>query len=160
MTRPAKLFVAIAAVIVIGLLVGYLSLRAFEPRLRVEIVRAIEHKFDAKAELQNLEISLFPVVRLNGRNLTLWYKGRKDIPPLIQLQEFSAHSQIRGLFQEPKQISLVNLKGLVIQIPPKQQNQTQPADSATQTKPIYPKPKTVSVNEPKIPSFVIASINS
>jgi hypothetical protein len=160
LTRPAKLFVAITAVILIGLLVGYLWLRALEPRLRVEIIRAIEHKFDAKAELQNLEISLFPVVRLSGKNLTLWYKGRKDIPPLIQLQEFSAHSQLRGLFQEPKQISLVDLKGLVIQIPPKERNQTQPANNASQTKPIYPKPKTVDVEEPKIPTFVIARINS
>ena len=106
MTRPAKLFVAIAAVIIVGLLVGYLALRAFEPQLRVEIIKAIEKKFDAKAELENLEISIFPVVRFTGKNLTLWYKGRKDIPPLIQLQEFSAHSQLRGLFQEPKQISL------------------------------------------------------
>jgi len=160
LTRPAKLFIAIAAVIIIGLLVGYLALRALEPQLRVEIIRAIENKFDAKAELQNLDISVFPVVRLTGKNLTLWYKGRRDIPPLIQVQEFSAHSEIRGLFQEPKQISLVNLKGLVIQIPPKEQNQTQPANNATQTKPQYPKPKTVKVDEPKIPTFVIARINS
>jgi hypothetical protein len=160
LTRPAKLLIAILAVIMIGLLVGYLSLRALEPRLRVEIIRAIEQKFDSKAELQNLEISLFPVVRLTGRNLTLWYKGRKDIPPLIQLQEFTAHSQIRGLLKEPKQISFVNLKGLVIQIPPKEQSQTQPANSETQTQRKYPKPATVNVQEPKIPSFVIARINS
>lgn len=160
MTRVAKLFIAITAVIIIGLLVGYLALRAYEPKLRVEIIRAIEHKFDAKAELQSLDISLFPVVRFTGKNLTLWYKGRKDIPPLIQLQEFSAHSQLRGLFQEPKQISLVDLKGLVIQIPPKEQNQTQPANEKAQTQPKYPTPKTVKVDELKIPNFVVARINS
>jgi hypothetical protein len=160
LTRPAKLLIAIAAVIITGLLVGYLALRAFEPKLRAEIIRAIEHKFDAKAELQSLEISLFPVVRFNGKNLTLWYKGRKDIPPLIQLQEFSAHSQLRGLFEEPKQISLVDLKGLVIQIPPKEENKTRPGNEKVQTQPKYPTPKTVKVDEPKIPSFVVARINS
>lgn len=160
MTRPAKLFIAIVAVIIIGLLVGYLALRTLEPRLRVEIIRAIEKKFDAKAELENLEISLFPAVRFTGKNLTLWYKGRRDIPPLIQLQEFSAHSQLRGLFQDPKQISLVNLKGLVIQIPPKNEPQTQSANAPVQTQPKYPTPRTVRVDEPKIPSFVIARINS
>lgn len=160
MTRLTKLFIALVAVIIVGLLVGYLTLRAFEPKLRVAIIGAIEKKFDAKAELGTLEISLFPVVRFTGTNLTLWYKGRKDIPPLIQIQEFSAHSQLRGLFQDPKQISLVNLKGLVIQIPPKEQNQTQPASGNPQTQAKYPTPRTVKVDEPKIPSFVVARINS
>ncbi|MCI0614912.1 hypothetical protein L0244_18120, partial [bacterium] len=118
MIRPAKLLIAIAAVIITGLFIAYLALRASEPKLRADLIDAIEQKFDAKAEIQNLEISVFPVVRLTGKNLTLWYKGRRDIPPLIHLDEFSAHSQIRGLFQETKQISEVNLKGLIIQIPP------------------------------------------
>jgi hypothetical protein len=160
LTRLTKLLIAILAVIIVGLLVGYLALRAFEPKLRVQIIRAIERKFDAKAELGNLDISLFPTVRLTGTNLTLWYKGRKDIPPLIQLQEFSAHSELRGLFQEQKQISLVNIKGLVIQIPPKEENQTQPSGEKPQTQPKYATPRNVKVDEPKIPSFVIARINS
>ena len=160
MTRPAKLLIAITAVIAIGLLFAYLALRAFEPKLRAELIHAIESKFDAKAELQNLEISGFPVVRLKGKNLTLWYKGRRDIPPLIHIDEFSAHSQIRGLFQDTKQISEVNLKGLIIQIPPKHARSAHPGNPEAQTQPKYPTPKVVKVNQPKIPSFVVARINS
>lgn len=160
LTRPAKLLIAIAAVIITGLLIAYLTLRASESKLRAELVHAIEQKFDAKAELQNLEISLFPVVRLSGKNLTLWYKGRRDIPPLIQVEEFSANSQLRGLFHDTMQISHVNLKGLVIQVPPKGTPQTQPINRKVQTQPDYPKPKAVKVNEPKIPSFIVAKITA
>jgi hypothetical protein len=160
LTRPAKLLIAIAAVIITGLLIAYLALRAFEPKLRAELIDAIEHKFDAKAEIQSLEISVFPVVRLTGKNLTLWYKGRRDIPPLIHIDEFFAHSQIRGLFQDTKQISEVNLKGLIIQIPPKEAPPAQPENPKVQTQPKYPTPKVVKVDEPKIPSFVVARINS
>ncbi len=88
LTRPAKLFIAIAGVGFFAVLLGFIGLRLFEPRLRTEIIRAIELKFDAKAELETLEISLFPQASITGRNLSYGTKGVEISRHSLKLKNF------------------------------------------------------------------------
>ncbi len=65
------------------------------------------------------------------------------------------------LFRDPKRISHVNLKGLVIQIPPKEEKTLPPSkDQISEKPPHIAKPKDVAVTEPKIPPFVVGKINA
>ena len=59
-------------------------------------------------------------MRIEGSGLALRHEGRTDIPPLISIQEFSAQAGILGLPWKPWKVDHVKLKGLVIQIPPKE----------------------------------------
>jgi hypothetical protein len=144
-------------------LIAYLVLQTYEPKLRTELIRTIEERFDAKAELQTLELSLFPRVRISGTGLTLWYKGRHDIPPLIKLDEFTTHASLRELFQKPRRIAEVNLKGLLIQIPPDDDGDKEAEDGENKSaKKVEPAPASqpAEVAQRPIPAFVIARLQA
>jgi hypothetical protein len=162
LSRVTKITVGIVAIVAIAVLIAYLVLQTYEPKLRTELIRAIEERFDAKAELQTLELSLFPRVRISGTGLTLWYKGRHDIPPLIELDEFTTHASLRELFQKPRRIAEVNLKGLMIQIPPDDDDDDEAETGAKKPvkkdKPASAKPSEVAKRP--IPAFVIARLHA
>ncbi|HSE40679.1 MAG TPA: hypothetical protein VLH08_07930, partial [Acidobacteriota bacterium] len=160
MSRVAKVGLAVIVLIVVAGIVGFLALRAFEPKLRADLIRAIEERFDAKAEIKTLDISLFPRTNISGTGLVLWYKGRHDIPPLIKLDEFSAHATLRELFQKPRRIAEVNLKGLAIQIPPGEDNDNDEIEDRKSQNDAKPAPVTEpsKIAKRPIPHFVIARL--
>ena len=79
----------------------------------------LAEKFHASVELNDFQIYLFPGARIEGSGLVLRHEGRTDVPPLISIAEFSADAGITGLLGKPWKIDQIKLKGLVIQIPPK-----------------------------------------
>ena len=142
----------------VAAIAGYVALRAFEPRLRAELIRSIEERFDAKAQVETLTISLFPQTRIAGKGLVLWYKGRHDIPPLIKIDEFTADANLRELFQKPRRISEVKLKGLLIQIPPDDDDRDDGERKAVNEPKAAPKANPSQVAKRPIPHFVIARV--
>jgi hypothetical protein len=90
--------------------------------------------------------------------MALWYKGRHDIPPLITLDEFYATSSLRELFQKPRRIAEVNLKGLLIQIPPNDdERDTDGREPVNKPSPAPKANPSKAANRP-LPHFVIARV--
>jgi hypothetical protein len=116
--KGKRWFGASGAVLLVMIVGAYFALSSFEPRLRAEMLRILEERFNGTAELESVHLSWFPKVRANGKKLVLWYRGRKDLPPLISIEEFSVETGWRGLLRSPADINLVTLRGLVINIPP------------------------------------------
>ena len=85
----------------------------------------LREKFHAEVELKEFHAYLFPGARIEGSGLVLRHEGRTDIPPLISIREFSAQAGILGLPWKPWKVDQVTLKGLVIQIPPKEDRGSQ-----------------------------------
>jgi len=111
--------VLILGILTLSLLVAFRLLPGY---LRPQVVAAIEQHFDGTAELQDLDISVFPDIHVVGTNLTLWYQGRKDQPPMISIKELSLHAGLLELFDNLKHVSRVRLEGLIIQIPATQKS--------------------------------------
>jgi hypothetical protein len=111
---------AAAAVIEIGL-------RRAEPFLRARIVEALAERFHARVELDSFHLSLVKGLWAEGRGLHIWRpaqvngvtapEGQGD--PLIRLDEFRFHAPLRYRPGVPIDISLVELKGLSVHLPPK-----------------------------------------
>jgi hypothetical protein len=125
--------------------------RRVEPFLRARIVAALGQRFDAKVELDSFHVSLesglhgqwgvFAV----GRGLRMW--PTKDRPrhedevmadrpkdeelssgmpiadePLIRVDEFHFHAPLRYESGKPLRISLVQIEGLAVVVPPRTHN--------------------------------------
>jgi hypothetical protein len=86
--------------------------------LRRKVVEALSEKFHAQVELKDFHVHLFPGVHIEGSGLVLRHENRTDVPPLISIDQFSADAGILGLLWKPWKVHHLQLKALVIQIPP------------------------------------------
>lgn len=122
-TRPVSttLLIVISLVVIVVVAVIVSRIHLSNPYLRKKVVEMLGEKFHAGVELNDFHVYLFPGVRIEGSGLSLRHEGRTDVPPLISIREFSAEAGILGLLGKPWKIRQVTLKGLVIQIPPKEE---------------------------------------
>jgi hypothetical protein len=103
------------------------ALHHAEPFVRARIVSALETHFHAHVELDSFHMSLTDGLRAEGRGLRIWPPVQSGAPasapatgaPLIRLAEFRFHAPLHYAPGEPIHISVVELKGLDIDLPPK-----------------------------------------
>jgi hypothetical protein len=116
--RPAARWVTGAGVLVLAAITAaWISNGALSRMARKRAIRGLQQRFASDLELKNLEISVFPRLRMTGEGLVLHYKGRRDIPPLISIRKISANAGLPALLTG--HIRQVRLEGLEIQVPPK-----------------------------------------
>ncbi|MFZ1084772.1 MAG: AsmA-like C-terminal region-containing protein [Terracidiphilus sp.] len=118
-----------------------IGLRRAEPFLRARIVEALENRFHARVELDGFHISLVNGLWAEGKGLRIWppmhHPKDEDLSlgtpehvngvtvaegqgePLVRLEEFRFHAPLRYRVGVPIHISLVELKGLSVYVPPK-----------------------------------------
>jgi hypothetical protein len=113
--------------------------------VRKQMIQALKDNYDSDATLEHLQVRLFPSVHADGDGLVLRYRGRKDLPPLMSVKQFTADTSWIGLLRSPAHVDRVRLSGLHIAVPPRQ------SDSAV-SKPVSPKRN--------IRRFVIAEIDA
>jgi len=111
-----------AVVVVIGAILIAIGLHYADPYLHARAVAMLEEKFHSDVEIKDFHISMFPGLSIQGGGLALHKDGRTDVPPLIAIEEFSAHAGISAVWDKPWKIDQIKIKGLVITIPPKTEN--------------------------------------
>jgi hypothetical protein len=99
------------------------ALHRAEPFLRARVVAALEQHFHARVELDSFHVSLVKGVSAEGKGLRIWAPAKAEIAssgaPLIRLAEFRFHAPLHYVPGKPIRISLVELEGLDIDVPPK-----------------------------------------
>jgi hypothetical protein len=103
------------------------ALHRAEPYLRARIVEGLENRFHARVELDSFHVSLVGGLRAEGKGLRIWPPAQVagvGVPagqgePLILLEEFRFHAPLRYAPGKPIHISVVELKGLNINMPPR-----------------------------------------
>jgi hypothetical protein len=105
-----------------------------EPMLRAVIVEKLEERFHARVELDSFHISLVNGLWAEGKGLRIWPPAEvvgvtvpgssgapetDSTPPLIRLDEFRFHAPLHYDPGKPVRISVVQLKGLDVDVPPK-----------------------------------------
>jgi hypothetical protein len=113
--------------LVISAVVVDLGLRRAEPFLRAQLVAELEDHFHARVELDSFHLSLVNGLWAEGKGLRIWPPARfggVGVPaglgePLIRLDEFRFHAPLRYAPGKPIHVSLVELKGLRVDLPPK-----------------------------------------
>jgi hypothetical protein len=138
---------SLGALLVVSVALGVaisIAIHHAEPLLRAAIVERLEQHFHAHVELDSFHVSLAGGLRAEGKGLRIWPPaqtagtsapganaasdpGPSNGPgsamsvtkPLIQIAEFRFHAPLRFKLGEPVKISVVELNGLDIDVPPK-----------------------------------------
>ncbi len=120
---------SLALVLLIAAAIGIsIVLRNAEPILRAQIVAALERQFHARVELDSFHMSLTGGLRADGQGLRIWPPSQVQgvaVPassagrPLISIDDFRFRAPLHYSPTEPVRISVVDLRGLVIDLPPK-----------------------------------------
>ncbi len=105
--------------------------RRAEPMLRAEMIERLQDYFHARVELDSFHVSLVNGLEAEGKGLRIWPPAQMaavpdsngaaaaSTKPLIQLEDFRFRAPLRYEPGKPIKISVVQLKGLDIDIPPK-----------------------------------------
>src|ERR1700726_5170422 len=117
--------------IAIGLCAGfvlfvYLGARNIDDRTRSWVVDELSARFNGGVELQSLHVNLTPRMQVRGEGLTLRYRNRTDVPPLIRIARFSFNLGVLGIIHVPRHVKGVYVENMVITIPPSDPNATPP----------------------------------
>jgi AsmA-like C-terminal region len=96
-----------------------------EPILRGRVIQTLSNRFQSKVELSSLDVSVMHGLEVSGSGLKIY--GETDpnpyeagVQPLISLQEFHFHTGIRNLFRSTVHVDTVYVKGMELNIPPKE----------------------------------------
>jgi hypothetical protein len=107
----------VGGVLIAAIVIGIASIVPFSSETaRLKLMSALAERLDSDVELQQFTIKALPVLRAEGRGLTIRQRGRPDVPPLISVARFSAEGNVLGVLR--KHVSRVTLEGLDIEIPP------------------------------------------
>ena len=133
MTGPARAFRLWPYLlgILLGLCAGlvlfvYLGARNIDDRTRQWVISELSARFDSQVELQSLHVETTPRMQVTGEGLTLRYRNRADVPPLIQIARFSFNLGVLGIVHVPRHVKGVYVENMVITIPPSDPNATPP----------------------------------
>jgi hypothetical protein len=123
------------------------ALHQAEPFLRARIVGELQDRFHARVELDDFHVSLVNGLWAEGKGLRIWPPAQvvgvkvaaeagtaQAGEPLIRLAEFRFHAPLRYRPGKPFHISLVELKGLDLHLPPKSHFGHASAADAVQSK--------------------------
>lgn len=83
----------------------------------------LTHEYNSQVELSSFTVAIpFPLVQAKAENVTLHFQGRQDLPPLIAIKRMRMRTSIWSLLRATRRISFVQLEGLQINIPPRQES--------------------------------------
>jgi len=96
-----------------------------EPILRTRVIETLSNRFQSKVELAGFDVSVVNGIEVSGTGLKIF--GATDPNPyqpgvqaLIGVQEFRFQTSLLSLFRSPMHVDTVYVKGLELNIPPKE----------------------------------------
>ena len=138
-----KIIIAIGVVIVLAIAGWGLFAPVLSRIARARMISALEESFACTLDEKTFEVSIFPRVTVVGEGVVFRLKDRPSMPPLFTIRKFTVHANPLGLLA--RHVSSVQLEGLDIQVPPRE-------DSAARQE------KDREASEKKPPRFVIDEI--
>lgn len=118
---------------IFALSVGTLALAAIcariviiraEPILRTRVIETLSTRFQSRVELAELHVWIENGINVEGKGLQIFgatdpNPSESGIQPLIEVGSFRFQTALRNLFREPMYVDTVFIRGLTLNIPPK-----------------------------------------
>lgn len=97
-----------------------------EPTLRVMVIQTLSTRFKSQVELDAFHVSPFQGLEVWGNGLRIFGEADPNnhepgFQPIISVAEFRFHMGIRDFFRSPKHVDTVYVKGLQLNLPPREQ---------------------------------------
>ena len=107
--------------LVLGAVAGVLLFRHPEPLLKERIVKTLSARFDSRVQLDQIRVSVGNGIHVWGGGLRIYPRHLQASAPLFALAQFSFSTPWSQLFRTPMFIDRVEVRGLDINLPPKEQ---------------------------------------
>jgi len=128
-TRQRRRYWILAALLIttaILIVAGTIVLSHAEPIMRKRVVETLSARFSSDVELKEFHVSLRHGLQISGAGLDLY--GNTDpnthqigIQPIISVAEFRFRTGIMDLFRSPMHVDIVYMKGMALNLPPREQ---------------------------------------
>jgi hypothetical protein len=66
---------------------------------RGKVVAILASRLQADVELSDLRLQVLPRFRAEGHGLRIRHHGRRDVPPMIEIKDFSAEGSLLGVLR-------------------------------------------------------------
>src|SRR6202140_3877274 len=111
----------VVAITVLGILISNAR-----PILRTRVVETLSARFKSKVELDAFDVSLVKEFQVSGEGLRLFGDGDPNnhepgVQPLIAVAEFQFRMGLRDFLRSPMHVKTVYVKGLRLNLPPREQ---------------------------------------
>ena len=106
--------------------VAAIYFRRAAPILRARVVETLSTRFDSRVELATFDVSVFHGFEASGGGLKLYPRHLDMQQPLFSVDKFSFRTVWRDLLRTPMHIGQVQISGLGINMPPKEQRHDMP----------------------------------
>ena len=123
--RWGLLGIILCLFVVAGVVVIRMVIDRAEPILRARVVQTLSNRFQSRVELKSLGVSVVQGLEVYGSGLKIY--GASDpnpyeagVQPLISIRQFHFHTGIRNLFRPVVHVDTVYVKGMELNIPPKE----------------------------------------
>ena len=107
-----------------ALLVVVIMLPAAGPVLKRRVIETVSAKFDSRVELEDFHVSLLRGFEISGSGLRIFAPDQVVaagmVSPIITVEHFTFHTGLLGLFASPTHVGEVHVRGLILEIPPKE----------------------------------------
>jgi len=119
-------------VLFVGALIGArLLISHAEPILRARIIETLSTRFNSRVDLAEFHVSVMNGLQVSGTGLRVFGSfdpnpSQTGMQPLFAVGSFRFRTTIRSLLRTPMHIETVHLKGLVLNIPPKEERKQAP----------------------------------
>ena len=100
-----------------------------EPVLRSRVIDTLSTRFDSRVSLGSFHVSVVRGFVAEGTDLRLYPKRFLTDQPLIAIAKFSFHVSWASVLRTPMHVGLVQVEGLAINIPPKDERQQIPPNT-------------------------------
>lgn len=126
-------YAVIVGVAVLGglLVLAALAVPYSADTLREKLVAALAVRFESEVELGRFDARVFPTLHIDGDNLIIRHRGRRDVPPLISVKSFSVDAGLFPLLH--KHVTSVRLVGLNLSIPSGPSTEASPPGAVSTT---------------------------
>ena len=123
-TRNAsRKWLAILGAGLLGLVVagGVLAWRArhMDNSVRLWVIHSLSERFQSRVELASVRIAGFPRLAVTGEDLTIYFHGRTDVPPLIHIDKLTFTLGVLAILRLPRRVSAAQIENMTITIPPR-----------------------------------------
>jgi hypothetical protein len=117
---------AIGLLLIVATVAVIIVIYRAEPTLRAIVIETLSTRFKSKVELDGFRVSLLKGLQVSGNGLRVFAdvdpkKRTPGVQPIISVAEFRFRMGILGFLRSPKHVDTVYVKGLQLNLPPREQ---------------------------------------
>ncbi len=93
--------------------------RHMDNAIRLWVIKALSEHFKSRVELAKITVTGFPHFGVSGEELSIYYDGRDDLPPLIHADKLTFTLNAWAILRLPRHISTAQIENMTITLPPR-----------------------------------------